>query len=411
MKSKKILISTGHGRLHLFQSATSLFKIGKKVSLLTGWVPNKTNTNFIRFLSYLTSHPSLNAGLKKRKVHLEIDKIHSLSFIEFLTQFLIIISKKTKLFSKDFSVTIGWKLFSFFSQFYISKYEIFHVRSGAGGSAIEKAKKLKIPVIVDQSIAHPLFFEHFVNPTELNAGLSPFITPNNSFWKLVLNDCELADIILVNSYFVKKTFINNGFDANKIQVIYLGVRSDFYFLKKRYIIADNIIKILFTGYFSYRKGAHIILEALSKLEKLNIKFEMTIVGKYDEMQSLISKYSHLNINYVGHIPQDNLKKYLSSSDIYLFPSLGEGCASSGMEALSAGIPTIATVESGLPIEHLKNGYLIKSNSVEDTVNAIINLSNDLDLRKTIGKNAAMDIKNNYTWDNYAMNLNKLYNSL
>ena len=78
MKSKKILISTGHGRLHLFQSATSLFKIGKKVSLLTGWVPNKTNTNFIRFLSYLTSHPSLNAGLKKRKVHLFVNLLKKL---------------------------------------------------------------------------------------------------------------------------------------------------------------------------------------------------------------------------------------------------------------------------------------------------------------------------------------------
>lgn len=40
-------------------------------------------------------------------------------------------------------------------------------------------------------------------------------------------DCEEGDRLLVNSDFVKNTFIEYGFDTNKIDVVYLGVRSDF----------------------------------------------------------------------------------------------------------------------------------------------------------------------------------------
>ncbi len=142
MKKLKILISTGHGRLHLFQSAEALQKLGLSVSILSGWFPKKTGTLFIKILSILTSHKSLDSGLAKRKIN--VRRFHSLWYVEFLTQFLLIISKKTKLFSKNFVVTFGWRLFSFCSKFFVKEYNVFHVRSGAGGIALKNAKKINL---------------------------------------------------------------------------------------------------------------------------------------------------------------------------------------------------------------------------------------------------------------------------
>ena len=62
-------------------------------------------------------------------------------------------------------------------------------------------------------------FEKTTQP--FNLGIS------NPLWKEIMYDCEEGDRLLVNSDFVKNTFIEYGFDANKIDVVYLGVRSDF----------------------------------------------------------------------------------------------------------------------------------------------------------------------------------------
>ncbi len=137
---------------------------------------------------------------------------------------------------------------------------------------------------------------------------------------------------------------------------------------------------------------------------------MIVVGKYDEMKNLINSFSNLNIVFVGHIPQDELKSYLSTSDIYLFPSLGEGCASSGMEALAAGLPVVATVESGLPIKNLQNGLIVESNNSDDVVKAILLLFEDKKIREKLGKNASFDISQNYKWSNYAENMRDIYNN-
>ena len=50
-KGTKIIISTGQGRLHLFESAASLKKLGMKVKVITGWVPSiRTPDYLLNFL-------------------------------------------------------------------------------------------------------------------------------------------------------------------------------------------------------------------------------------------------------------------------------------------------------------------------------------------------------------------------
>ena len=99
-----------------------------------------------------------------------------------------------------------------------------------------------------------------------------------------------------------------------------------------------------------------------------------------------------------------MKQYLKESDVYLFPSLCEGCASSGMEALAAGLPVIATRESGLPIENGIDGIIVKSKNVCEIIDALLTIKKDKTLRESIGRHAAKNISeqycNNYN-DQYA----------
>ena len=265
-------------------------------------------------------------------------------------------------------------------------------------------------IIVDHSLAHPEFLRKQLTPEYERIGLTYDNSGPDALSSLFVKNMQEADVILVNSSFVKETIINEGVEPEKVKVAYLGVREDFFSLKKEYTY-NGKIKILFTGAFNFRKGAEYILKSLAELNRREIEYEMIVVGTYESSTSLICKYNISNIKFIGHLPQDQLKEYLKTSDIYLFPSLAEGCASSGMEAMAAGLPVIATYESGLPINNDANGLLVSSKSVDEIVNAIILLKDNLQMRSNLGINAAATIKSTYTWSGYAENILKIYSEL
>ena len=293
------------------------------------------------------------------------------------------------------------------SRKYVKDADVFHVRSGSGmGGAIEKAQNEGMKVVVDHSIAHPVFMRVALKDEYERNGLHFDWEEKNPFWQNVLCDCEKADVLLVNSWFVKDTFVRQGFNAEKIKVIYLGVRSDFWGLKKNYGIFGKL-KLLFTGSFGIRKGGEYLLKALLLLEKSGIDSELIIVGGYTEGRFLLEKYPSKNVILTGVVPQDELKTYLQQADIYVFPSLCEGCAQSGMEALAAGLPVIATYESGLPIENGVNGIIVNSKDEKAIADAIMQLVHCELMRESIGKMAAKKMRT-YTWEKYVANVVNLY---
>lgn len=387
----KVILST-FGPLHLIKGGIYISKL-VELTIIQGWIPGKKSAWIVKILSKIV-HRDLKKSFTKR-ICANSKKNIGIVFPEFYL-WIGKLFPQTKFSNLKAAVMYGKA-----STKYLKDAEIFHVRAGNGqGGAIETAKKNGMKVIVDQSIAHNAFIEKQMKPDYEKYGLYWGMGPKSPFWKGVLSDCKKADMLLVNSDFVKKTFVDEGYNPYKIMVAYLGVRDDFYKLKTDYSIKGKT-KILFTGGFGFRKGGLYLLQALQQLETEGFDYEMYIVGSYQDEREILQNYDTSNIKYIGFVPQDELKKYLSSSDIYLFPSLAEGCASSGMEALCAGIPVIATEESGLPIQHLETGYIIPSKSSKAIVKAIKEIATDKVLRERIGTTAADMIKRQYTWEKYA----------
>ena len=407
---KKVIVSTGIGPLHLMKSAVSLSKI-VDVRVIQSWIPNNVNSKFVLFLSKLIGHKFLAIGLSKR-IPPELEgKNHSCPTPDFLLWGLKIFSKKTHFPNDKVLTGWAWKLFGLQSKKFIKDAHIFHVRSGAGqGGAILKAKQEGMKVIVDHSIAHPAYMEINLRD-EFRKNKTPFgLGLDSPLFQYTISDSDLADCILVNSLFVKKTFIEQGYLEEKIRVVYLGVRDDFMGLKIDYSVTDKI-KLLFTGGFGFRKGGEYLLKALQMLEAEGFQFEMNIIGSFAEASQLIKNMPIRSVNFLGFVPQVELKKFFIEADIYVFPSLCEGCASSGMEAMAAGMPVIATEESGLPIINNEDGIIIPSKDYLSIYSSIKALSCEKEKREYIGRNAALKIKSNYTWDNYAINVNEIYDEI
>ena len=417
------LLSSGYGRLHLFQSADWLCKAGVSVKLVCGWVPKNPDGLFVRLCSNIMGR-NLSAGMKKRVIILmNGGEVIPCAWADFFCQGLFWVERKV--FKGKFhglAAFLAWKVFGLQSKRYLKKFgrkgkSVFHVRSGAGhGGAIKLAKKLGIPVVVDHSIAHPKYMEKNLRSEYEKNGAIFDMGTSSPFWRLVAEDCEWADALLVNSFFVRDTFIEQGYPSDKIKVAYLGTRPDFFGLRnvKAADRGERKLRLLFTGGFGFRKGAEYILDAVKILmDKAPVPFEMDVVGDYSGAKGLIEKHKGENLLIVFHgpVPQDDLKKFLAQSDIYVFPSLAEGCACSGMEAMAAGLCVVATHEAGFPIEDGLNGCIVPGKNAEAVAEKIMWLMAHPDEIDRMGTAAAELIRTKYTWEQYAENVKMIYDGL
>ena len=434
------VMSVGYGRLHLISSAKFIASAGVNVRLICGWVPRNHNGWLVRVCSKLIGR-DLSDGMKKRMIGHAGIEVCPLPIVDFLDQGMRFFDARLFRGAHRREVSaFSWRLFGIASLRWLNAksakmpFHVFHVRSGAGqGGAIVRAKKMGMKVVCDHSIAHPAFMDkHLRGEYEKNGAMFD-LGMDSPFWRQIVKDCAESDVVMVNSFFVKDTFVENGFDPDKIKVVYLGQREDFFGLRKSKFEPQNTqkdtepVKLLFTGGFGFRKGGEYILEALKILKQRGVAFEMDVVGDYSSARQLIARYeSDLDIFYASNLkhqtsnfkltfhgpkPQDELKSFLANGDIYVFPSLAEGCAQSGMEAMAAGMCVVATHESGFPITDGENGYLVPTKNAQAIADRILWLMDHPEEIDRVGANAAKLIRENYTWEKYAENVKKLYGEL
>lgn len=416
------ILSSGYGRLHLAQSADWLGRAGVGVKLICGWVPRKPDSWLVRLCSKIVGR-DLAPGLKKRMIVLgNGGEVCPCAWADFMCNALFVIERK--LFKGRFHsqmATFAWSVFGWQTKRFIKKAAtsgdpcVFHVRSGAGqGGAIMAAKKRGMKVLVDHSALHPEQSELNLKEDCERWGIPVPIAPHTGVWKNVLKDCAEADILMVNANHIRDSFVERGFEPAKIRVVYLGVRDDFRDVTiKRLELGkkNDVPRVLFTGSFYLLKGAEYLLESLRILNERGVRVHYDVVGSITAPKAMMDKYRGLPVTFHGPVPQDDLKQFLADSDIYLFPSLADGCANSGMEALTAGLPVVATYQSGLPIMDGETGCVVPMKDAAAIADKVEWLIAHPEERIRIGKNAAKMMHENYTWEKYAENVKKIYEEM
>lgn len=374
-----------------------------KVELIQNYVPGKVESIIIKIIDNLLGKKILprlqGRGAKGENLtshHCSMNDLYGLLCRKIIKD----IDRSSMMIAKHFGKS---------SCHWIKNADIFHVRSGFGqGGAIEKAKAKGMTVIVDHSIAHHQEMEGILKPEYDRHNIKFTLSNTAKFWELVVKDCNTADAIIVNSDYVKNTFVKSGFAPRKLHVVYLGVREDWFGRKKDYSLTNNQIRLLFVGGFNIRKGAEYVMEAAQLLRKINVNFKIIVIGGNEELKNLFSSYNMENFDFVGMVNYNQLIDYYSTVDAYLFPSLCEGSTRAGMEAMAAGLPVILTKNCGCPVKDGENGLLVPIKDAEAIVTAVKRLYLSQELRETLGKNAAYTISHNYTWDSYRENIKKVY---
>ena len=214
--------------------------------------------------------------------------------------------------------------------------------------AIATARRNRLAVVTDHSIAHPAFMHRILREEFARFGMPAGYDPSADLWKLVLRDCADADLLLVNSDFVKTTFVAEGYSAEKVRVAYLGVRQEFFDLKHDYKI-DGPVRILFTGNFDVRKGVRVLLEAIRICRRGGLDVRLELMGNLDNGAKCLLPEDQAFFHHTAFAPLQQVAAAMAKADLFVFPTFAEGSSRSGMEAAAAGLPIITTENCGLPL--------------------------------------------------------------
>lgn len=254
---------------------------------------------------------------------------------------------------------------------------------------------------------HPEHSNLIINRERELRGLAPKGMSRQE--QCIIKEISFADNLLCPSSYVRKTFVDKGFDSERIFVNNFSANTERFYRNKA-ACAGSVVKIGYVGQIILRKGLLYLLEAVKGLGR---SVELHVVGYIsDEMKDLILPYRDL-FHYYPAIDNDKINDFYNSIDIFVLPTLEEGLALVLCEAIAAGVPVITTEESGILdlCEHQSSVHIVRSSSAEALMEAILLLANDEEYRRQISDAGIELVKKSQTWSSYAARIIDIHDLL
>ena len=158
---------------------------------------------------------------------------------------------------------------------------------------------------------------------------------------------ELMDYILTPSDYSKKIMEKNGVFI-PIHIFPHGVNTDIFKFKKK--SKSEPFTYLYIGEISRRKGSIELLEVFDRAfkdEKYKLILRANTHMKYYDGELLEKKYKGKNIEiYYQDVGQEDIAKFYDQAHVYVYPARADWFGMTPFEALTCGLPTIATSSNG-----------------------------------------------------------------
>lgn len=277
------------------------------------------------------------------------------------------------------------------------KPDVVHLNSskaGAVGSLAAKLSRQRPKVIYT---VHGWVFKESLNPI---IKLVYFLI-EKSF-------AGFKDFFIFLSHLDQQTGIKSKITpANKTTIIYNGLDlSDNYFfdketaLNKLNIKANGRLVIGTVANFYATKGLQYLIEAVKILtDDYKLPVLIIIIGDGELRPELERQITGLKLQdkiiLTGSVK--DASKYLQAFDIAVMSSVKEGVPYFLLEAMSAGLPIVATKVGGIPevITNGENGFLVESKNPAALAGKIKTLAEDENLRQQFSNNNQQKVKDQF----------------
>ena len=217
-----------------------------------------------------------------------------------------------------------------------------------GIAAVCHGKLLKLPVVVSAR----------------GSDINDVGTNGLRFWQIRWALRNAENLTAVSRPLCEK-LIDMGADSKHVHYIPNGVDREKFHLqdkqtsRKKLGIPPAKKIVLFVGKLRMVKGLHHLVEGLGILKQQGkLDFETILIGSgylENDLKKAISKRNlHGKVVFKGNLPHNSVSEWMAASDLFCLPSLNEGMPNVVLEALSCGLPVVATTVGGIP--DLLNDY-------------------------------------------------------
>jgi glycosyltransferase involved in cell wall biosynthesis len=288
---------------------------------------------------------------------------------------------------------------------------------------IKRYKLPKVDVVVVGYIGQlDMFLARILFPTK-----KIFFNPMISLYDTMINDRQVSKNFLVKKFFylmdkiscllANKVIIDTPEHAKyfkdkfnlpkrKIEHVYIGA-DDNIFHSLTPEDDDGIFRILFYGKFTPLQGIEHLVEAANILKnEKKIQFKIIGTGQtYKKITSLANKLQLKNITFVDWVPFENLPKEINKADVCIGGHFGSSkkamrvVANKVFQIIAMKKPIIisdspSSISAGFIDE--ENCLFCEAQNPSKLASKILELKNDINLRKKIAQGSLDLFKNNFT---------------
>lgn len=227
------------------------------------------------------------------------------------------------------------------------------------------SRRYKIPRILTYHTPADDYIDYI---TKKQALKKTFMKLYNFWEKRLLNSC---DLVTAPSESIRQRLIDKG--VNEVLVLSNGIDLDFFkyknpgSFKKRHGIGNGKV-IGFCGRFGYEKHLEDLIGIADSFEG-----QIIIAGKGPATRY----YKKLaegkdNVRFLGFLSRDEILRFYSSLDLFIFPSIAETQGLVALEAMACGVPVVGANALALKdtIKDGSVGFLYQQGDLEDLMEKI-----------------------------------------
>jgi glycosyltransferase involved in cell wall biosynthesis len=205
----------------------------------------------------------------------------------------------------------------------------------------------------------------------------------------------------------KRVFIPNGVDTERCSPVSDDQKMN---LRARLSLPLNAILVVYAGRLVPEKRIDTLLKVWGDIRSKYSNAYLLILGDGSEEPRLRDMQVEA-VQFTGQVP--DAVPYLQAGDLFVLPSSTEGLSNAMLEAMSCGLPVLATAVGGAPdvIEHNTSGYLIPPDDPDSLQRGLETLLADEALRLKLGSNSRTRILASFSIDSVADRLAALYKRL
>jgi len=169
--------------------------------------------------------------------------------------------------------------------------------------------------------------------------------------------------------------------------------------RERGHLPDGRLTLLFVGYLRSSKGIEDIVELARLLKNEGRNRAMIIVAGKGAMErwlldAIRTEKLEEYLEFKGWVYGEAKERLFLSADVFLLPSHAEGMPMAILEAMSYGLPILATRIAGIPdiVRPGYNGYLYRPGDVAGFLTGVKKVMGDSALRDRLGANSLTEVR-------------------